>query len=84
MEAGFSFIYQSLEWFAQEGGREVAPWLLLLTFLIAALLASREIVLTRRARDTRHDRHLVNLVRFRGELAKRQALENRPQIEYWP
>ena len=84
MEAGILYIYQSLEGFVRFLGYEAAPWLLLLILLIAGLLALREIFLARKALDVRDDRHLVNMMRFRGELAKRQALESRPQIEYWP
>lgn len=83
MEAWISYIYQSLEALALGLREDAAPWLLLLILLIAGLLALREIVMARKAIGVRDDRHLVNMTRFRGELAKRQALESRPQIGYW-
>jgi hypothetical protein len=83
VEAWISYIYQSLEALTLGLRQDAAPWLLLLILLIAGLLALREIVLARKAISVRDDRHLVNMTRFRGELAKRQALESRPQIGYW-
>lgn len=84
MEAWILYIYQSLEGATEGLGQSAAPWLLLLTLLIAGLLALREIFLARRACGMRDERHLMNMTRFRGALAKRERFESRPQIEYRP
>ena len=65
-------------------GQNAAPWMLLLILLIAGLLALREIFLARRALAVRHQRHMSNMTRLRGELAKRERFANRPQIAYRP
>ena len=84
MEAWILYIYQSLEGIAGGLGQDAAPWLLLLILLIAGLLTLREVFLARRALGVRDERHVMNLMRFRGALAKRERLGSRPQIEYWP
>lgn len=84
MEAWILYIYQSLEGIAGGPGQEAAPWLLLLILLIAGLLALREIFLVRRTVGMRDERHMMNMTRLRGELAKRERFASRPQIEYRP
>jgi hypothetical protein len=83
VETWILYIYQSVDGLVRFLGYTAAPWLLLLILLIAGLMAWRQMILARRALDRQYGRHLANITRFRGELAHRQALENRPRLEHW-
>jgi hypothetical protein len=83
VETWILYVYQGFDGLVRFIGYTAAPWLLLLILLIAGLMAWRQMVLARRALDLHHGRHLANITRFRGELARRQALENRPRLEHW-
>ena len=80
MDGWAAHIDSGLAALARFAGSEAMPWLLLLALLLARPPGLREILRARQAVRARHQRHLSNLTRFCGELAKRQAREGQPRI----
>ena len=72
METWSGDIDQILAGLAAALASEPAPWVLLLVMLMARPPLLRELILARRIGHAQRYRHLLNLTRFRAELAKRQ------------
>lgn len=62
---------------------ELTPWVLLLVLLIARPPLLREIILARKAGHAQRYRHLLNMMRFRAELAKRRGAASAPRSGPW-